>query len=254
MTPGQAVAALQPVTRPAQQFVPTGSFALDLALGGGYPVGMLTEITGEANSGKTLLALLAAGQMQKFGTVAFVDTWREFAPSKAKLLGIDTDSLLVLPDLPQCLGPIRFLVVDDTEHGHAIPLWHLWGGARERVTVVAASRMYRLFSGSRPRIDLRKNGRDIAAASVETHTGLKRQCTQLYFGENGIDRGRELLDLAERAGLVNQAGSHYYLRRSAMMRDAHLGNGSEEAARVAAGVSWLPDAIARLLSKPQDNE
>ena len=77
--------------------VPTGSIALDLALGvGGLPRGRIVEIYGPESSGKTTLALHAIAEAQKGGgTAAFVDVEHALDPNYAAALGVDLDSLLV---------------------------------------------------------------------------------------------------------------------------------------------------------------
>jgi recombination protein RecA len=77
--------------------IPTGSTALDVALGvGGIPRGRVVEIYGPESSGKTTLTLhLAANAQRLGGTVAFVDAEHALDPEYAKKLGVDTDALLV---------------------------------------------------------------------------------------------------------------------------------------------------------------
>lgn len=77
--------------------IPTGSLALDLALGiGGLPRGRIVEIYGPESSGKTTLALhcIAEGQ-KRGGNAAFIDVEHALDPLYAGALGVDTDSLLV---------------------------------------------------------------------------------------------------------------------------------------------------------------
>lgn len=77
--------------------IPTGSVALDIALGiGGLPRGRVIEIYGPESSGKTTLTLHAVAEVQKSGgTAAFIDAEHALDPEYAKKLGVDTDSLLV---------------------------------------------------------------------------------------------------------------------------------------------------------------
>jgi recombination protein RecA len=76
--------------------IPTGSLALDLALGGGLPKGRIIEIYGPESSGKTTLALHAIAEVQKSGgTAAFIDAEHALDPAYAKRLGVKTDSLLI---------------------------------------------------------------------------------------------------------------------------------------------------------------
>lgn len=77
--------------------IPTGSIALDVALGiGGLPRGRVIEIYGPESSGKTTVALHAVANAQAAGGVAaFIDAEHALDPDYAKKLGVDTDSLLV---------------------------------------------------------------------------------------------------------------------------------------------------------------
>ena len=79
------------------EVIPTGSLALDLALGiGGLPKGRIVEIYGPESSGKTTVALHIAASAQKEGGVAaFIDVEHALEPAYARALGVDIDSLLI---------------------------------------------------------------------------------------------------------------------------------------------------------------
>src|SRR5699024_789911 len=79
------------------EVVPTGSVALDIALGiGGLPRGRVVEVYGPESSGKTTIALHAVAEAQrKGGIAAFIDAEHALDPEYAKKLGVDTDALLV---------------------------------------------------------------------------------------------------------------------------------------------------------------
>jgi recombination protein RecA len=84
-------------TRVPVEVIPTGSIALDVALGlGGLPRGRIVEIYGPESSGKTTVALHAVANAQKMGGIAaFIDTEHALDPDYANKLGVDTDALLV---------------------------------------------------------------------------------------------------------------------------------------------------------------
>jgi recombination protein RecA len=84
-------------TRVPVEVIPTGSIALDVALGlGGLPRGRIVEIYGPESSGKTTVALHAVANAQKAGGIAaFIDAEHAMDPEYAKKLGCDTDALLV---------------------------------------------------------------------------------------------------------------------------------------------------------------
>ena len=77
--------------------IPTGSIALDVALGiGGLPKGRIVEIYGPESSGKTTVALHAIANAQRNGGIAaFIDAEHALDPEYAKKLGVDVDALLV---------------------------------------------------------------------------------------------------------------------------------------------------------------
>ena len=78
------------------ELLPSGSLALDLALGGGWPKGRIIEIYGPESSGKTTLALHAISEIQKQGgQAAFIDAEHALDPAYAKRIGVDTANLLI---------------------------------------------------------------------------------------------------------------------------------------------------------------
>jgi recombination protein RecA len=79
------------------QVIPTGSLALDLALGiGGLPRGRIVEIFGPESSGKTTMALECVANAQKAGGVAaYIDAEHALDPEYAKALGVDVDNLII---------------------------------------------------------------------------------------------------------------------------------------------------------------
>ena len=81
----------------AVDFIPTGSLALDVALGiGGLPKGRIVEIYGPESSGKTTLALHVVAEAQKRGgEVAFVDAEHALDPTYARALGVNVEDMLI---------------------------------------------------------------------------------------------------------------------------------------------------------------
>ena len=111
--------------RPKVEVIPTGSIALDIALGiGGIPKGRVVEIYGPESSGKTTLTLHAIANCQRAGGIAaFIDAEHALDPEYAKKLGVDIDNLLVsqpdtgeqaleIADMLIRSGAIDLLVVD----------------------------------------------------------------------------------------------------------------------------------------------
>jgi len=107
------------------EVVPTGSIALDVALGiGGLPRGRIVEIYGPESSGKTTLTLHAIANAQKAGGIAaFIDAEHALDPEYARKLGVDIDALLVsqpdtgeqaleIADMLVRSGSIDMIVID----------------------------------------------------------------------------------------------------------------------------------------------
>lgn len=102
----------------------SGSYVLDLILGGGYPEGRVVELYGPESSGKTTIALHAIAAVQKRGEVAaFIDAEHALDPYYAKKLGVDTENLLLSQpnDGEQALqiaeelaktGAVKLIVID----------------------------------------------------------------------------------------------------------------------------------------------
>jgi recombination protein RecA len=84
-------------SEPFKDVIPTGSLALDKALGiGGVPKGRIIEIFGDEGSGKTTLALNILANVQKMdGVGAFIDVEHALDPNYAKNIGVDTDGLII---------------------------------------------------------------------------------------------------------------------------------------------------------------
>lgn len=92
-----AIMRLGSTERPPVEVIPTGSVALDVALGiGGLPRGRIVEIYGPESSGKTTLTLHAIANAQRAGGIAaFIDAEHALDPEYAQKLGVDIDALLV---------------------------------------------------------------------------------------------------------------------------------------------------------------
>ena len=97
------------------EVIPTGSLALDLALGiGGLPRGRIIEIYGPESSGKTTLALHVVAEAQKRGgEVAFVDAEHALDPTYARALGVKIEDMLISqPDTGEQALEITEALVD----------------------------------------------------------------------------------------------------------------------------------------------
>ena len=120
-----AVMRLGEEKRPPIQAISSGNTAIDIALGiGGFPRGRVVEVYGPESSGKTTVALHAIAEAQKAGGIAaFIDAEHALDPEYARLLGVDTDNLLVsqpdtgeqaleIADMLVRSGAIDIIVID----------------------------------------------------------------------------------------------------------------------------------------------
>ena len=104
--------------------ISTGVWNLDIALGGGLPLGRMVEIYGPNGSGKTTIALSTIAEAQRNGeTCAFIDMEHALDPAYARALGVDVDALLLsqpgtgeqaleIVDILVCTGAVQVIVVD----------------------------------------------------------------------------------------------------------------------------------------------
>jgi len=91
-----AVMKLGDAMRSKVETIPSGSFSLDLALGGGIPKGRIVEIYGPESSGKTTLALHAVAEVQRRGgKAAFIDAEHALDPEYASRIGVKVKDLII---------------------------------------------------------------------------------------------------------------------------------------------------------------
>ncbi|MEK7464554.1 MAG: recombinase RecA [Patescibacteria group bacterium] len=91
-----AIMKLGDTTRAKVETIPSGSFSLDIALGGGLPKGRIIEIYGPESSGKTTLALHAVAEVQRRGgRAAFVDAEHALDPDYAAKIGVKVKDLII---------------------------------------------------------------------------------------------------------------------------------------------------------------
>jgi len=91
-----AIMKLGDTVRTKVETIPSGSFSLDIALGGGVPKGRIVEIYGPESSGKTTLALHAVAEMQRRGgKAAFIDAEHALDPEYATKIGVNVKELVI---------------------------------------------------------------------------------------------------------------------------------------------------------------
>lgn len=115
------VSILGEAPRVPVEVVPSGSLAIDIALGrGGLPKGRIIEIWGPESSGKTLFCLHAMAQVQKLGgRAAFIDAEHAFDVEWASKIGVDVDNLVF--SQPDC-GEEAFEVLDTLVQSGAVDI------------------------------------------------------------------------------------------------------------------------------------
>ena len=252
--------------------IPTGSLAVDAALGvGGIPRGRVVEIFGPESSGKTTLSLQVIAQAQKAGGLAaFIDAEHALDAEYAKKLGVDTDNLLVSqPDngeqaleIAEMLirsGAIDVIVIDSV--AALVPKAEIEGemgeaqmGLQARLMSQALRKLTAIVSKSRTSLIFINQIREkigVMFGNPETTTGgraLKfystiridiRRIASLKDGETVVglaDQGQgrqEQGRLALPAGRVRHQLRRGHLARGRAHRHGHRGQDRREVGRVA---------------------
>jgi recombination protein RecA len=223
------------------EVIPTGSIALDLALGvGGLPRGRITEIYGPEASGKTTLALSVIAEAQKKGgQCAFVDAEHALDPKRAEILGVNLDELLLSqPDTgEQALeitetlirsGALDVIVIDSV--AALVPRAELEGEMGDAVVGMQA----RLMSQA-----LRKlTGAISKSKTVLIFTNQLRQKIGIMFGNPEVTSGGLALKFYSSVRID--------LRRIEVLKDGDLAIGSRHRARIVKNKVAPPLRVAEL--------
>ena len=207
------------------EVIPTGSIALNVALGvGGYPRGRIIEIYGPESSGKTTLAIHAIAEAQKAGGIAaFIDAEHAFDRFYAAKLGVDVDNLWISqPDNgEQALeiaeqlirsSAIDIIVIDSV--AALTPKAEIEGDMGDNKVGLQA----RLMSQA-----LRKlTGTVSKTRTTCIFINQLREKIGVMFGE-GISHSGEIIDLGAELGIIKKSGSWY------SYNDTKLGQGRDAA-------------------------
>ena len=238
-------------SRPPVQVIPTGSLALDVALGiGGLPRGRVIEIYGPESSGKTTVALHAVASAQKAGgNAAFIDAEHALDPVYARALGVDTDNLLVsqpdtgeqaleIADMLIRSGGIDIIVIDSV--AALVPKAEIEGEMGDSHVGLQA----RLMSQARAKIVKNKMAPPFKQAEFD-----------IVYGK-GISREGSIIDMGVETGIIRKSGSWF------TYGDDQLGQGKENVRQFLSDNPELADEIEQkilvslgigLQDQPQDD-
>ena len=258
------------------EVIPTGSIALNAALGvGGYPKGRIIEIYGPESSGKTTLAIHAIAEAQKNGGIAaFIDAEHAFDRFYAAKLGVDIDNLWISqPDNgEQALeiaeqlirsSAIDIIVIDSV--AALTPKAEIEGdmgdnkvGLQARLMSQALRKLTSAISKTNTTcifINQLREKIGVMFGNPETTTGgnaLKfyasvrldiRRISQLKDGEDveGISHSGEIIDLGSELGIIKKSGSWY------SYNDTKLGQGRDAAKQCIQDNPELADELEELI-------
>ena len=194
---------------------PSGSLALDIALGvGGYPKGRIIEIYGPESSGKTTFALHAIAEVQKNGgRAAFIDAEHSLDPVYASNLGVDINELLLSqPDtgeqaLEICDALVKseavsIVVIDSV--AALVPQAEIDGEMGDSHVGLQA----RLMSQALRKLSGSINKTNIKVVKNKVAPPFKTTSVDIMYGE-GVSKLGELVDMASDIGLIEKSGAWY---------------------------------------------
>jgi recombination protein RecA len=211
-----------------QEFISTGSLGLDIALGGGWPVGFVSELSGPPDSGKSTLVNYAIKNVQAGGErriVGLVDAHGTFNHAFAEHVGVELERLIVVRSV-KLIKEIRkfcsFIVVDPLLASDDLPLL-------AQTTLVTSELRKNLGQRSlgsyartgglqetSARVSLRGSLREgIQTAEFKVEEAAFEPPAGAIFGKfditsEGIDHALEVLDVAVSLGLIHREFNWYH--------------------------------------------
>src|SRR5674536_335497 len=233
------------------EVIPTGSIALDVALGiGGLPRGRVVEIYGPESSGKTTVALHAVANAQRAGGIAaFIDAEHALDPDYAQRLGVDTDgtTAIFINQLREKIG-VMFGSPETTTGGRALKFY---ASIRLDVRRIETLKDGTEAVGNRTRVKVVKN---------KVAPPFKQAEFDIVYGQ-GISREGSLIDMGVEQGIVRKSGAWYTYEGDqlgqgkenarAFMRDnPDLANEVEKRIKEKLGIGAVLDAEAATVAAP----
>ena len=217
-------------TEHKQEFIRTGSLGLDLALGGGWPVGHISELSGPPDSGKSVLAYyaIANAQAPPDAMAGFIDAHGTFNPDFARMVGVDLGRVVVgrsLDLLPQLLPFCALVVVDPL-------LTFSYTPSLQGTTVLYTTELRKNLGRYHATMHVRTGGVQEASAYVNLRASVREGVQTTTFKvegasftepwqrmegkfdilDTGIDDALEVLDWGVSLGVIKKRGNWYHLR------------------------------------------
>ena len=245
------------------EVIPTGSIALNAALGvGGYPKGRIIEIYGPESSGKTTLAIHAIAEAQKNGGIAaFIDAEHAFDRFYAAKLGVDIDNLWIsqpdngeqaleilmsqaLRKLTSTISKTNTTCIFINQLREKIGIAY---GNPETTTGGNALKFYASVRLDIRRIQQLKTGDEVIGNQVRVKVvknkvapPFRKAEFDIMFGE-GISRSGEIVDLGADLGIIKKCGSWY------SYNDTKLGQGRDAAKQCIQDNPELSEELEQLI-------
>lgn len=245
--------------------LPTGSLGLDLALGGGWCRGQISELAGDYSTYKTTFALHSAAQAQKFGPVLWLDSASDFNPARARKAGVNAKKLAVFypESIDRAMYTMRIaaqdyalMVVDTasgldidegyTDHEFMFDRWFSWlkTDIQPLTAVLFITNAYatadqlftRVLRKWAPQVVMLKPGSRNDRVTAEVRPGSRVppsfHANNWRFTDGvSFDAEYELIQLGQHTGVITQMGSWYYFFNRTMDRElSAFGNGVQQAA------------------------
>ena len=256
------------------EVIPTGSIALNAALGvGGYPKGRIVEIYGPESSGKTTIAIHAIAEAQKKGGIAaFIDAEHAFDRFYAEKLGVDVENLwisqpdngeqaleiaeqlirssavdIIVIDSVAALTPKAEIEGDMGDSKMGLQARLMSQALRKLTAAINKTNTTCIFINQLRSIGKLKDGDEIKGNQVRVKViknkvapPFRKAEFDIMFGQ-GISRSGEIIDLGSELNIIKKSGSWY------SYNDTKLGQGRDAAKQCVEDNPELADELSELI-------